>query len=68
MQMKKNKYFLIIGIVILVIIIIGAGYLYRSYSKSSINGVVTKNLIPFIHDASIDKRINRVHYQTHHRK
>ena len=48
-----------IGIGILIIVLIVAGYfIYRHYKTTRKSQVITKNFIPSIHDASIDKRIN----------
>jgi len=50
---------MIIGIVVLVIVLAVAGYfIYKHYKQTRTSNVVTKQFIPSIHDASIDKRIN----------
>tara|TARA_B100001027_G_scaffold202537_1_gene163350 strand:+ start:131 stop:904 length:774 start_codon:yes stop_codon:yes gene_type:complete len=55
----KSNTVIYIGIGILIIVLIVAGYfIYRYYKTNRITQVVTKNFIPLIHDASIDKRIN----------
>ncbi len=56
---KGSKTVIIVGVVILLVIIAVAGYfLYRYYKKQRVSTVVTKQLIPYIHDATVDKRFN----------
>lgn len=53
-----NNTMMIIGVVLLVIVLCVAGYFLYSFLKQSKNKKsksVTKELIPYIHDASIDK-------------
>lgn len=55
----KSNTVIYVGIGILIIVLIVAGYfIYRYYKTNRTSQVVTKNFIPLIHDASIDKRIN----------
>ena len=55
----KSNTIIYVGIGILIIVLIIAGYfIYRYYKTNRTSQVVTKNFIPLIHDASIDKRIN----------
>ena len=50
---------MIVAVVVLVIILVVAGYFFYKYYKGNPRSfVVTKQFIPSIHDASIDKRIN----------
>ena len=56
---QKSKTLMIVAGVVLVIILAVAGYFfYRYYKGNPRSFVVTKQFIPAIHDASIDKRIN----------
>ena len=56
---KPSNIIIYIGIVILIIVLIVAGYfIYRHYKTNRTSMVVTKKFIPLIHNASIDKRIN----------
>ena len=55
----KSNTVMIVGVVILVIVLAVAGYfIYKYYTKTNRSYIVTKQFIPSIHDASIDKRIN----------
>ena len=56
---KSSKIFVIVAVVLLVIILAVAGYfVYRYMKQNNPSELVTKQFIPYIHDASIDKRIS----------
>lgn len=56
---KSSKIFIIVAVVLLVIILAVAGYfVYRYMKQKNPSELVTKQFIPYIHDASIDKRIS----------
>lgn len=58
-QKSSSNMIIFIGIGILIIVLIVAGYfIYKHFKKTRVSQVVSKTFIPIIHDASIDKRIN----------
>ena len=58
-QKSSSNMIVYIGIAILIIVLIVAGYfIYKHFKKTRVSQVVSKTFIPIIHDASIDKRIN----------
>ena len=58
-QKSSSNMIVYIGIAILIIVLIVAGYfIYQHIKKTRVSQVVSKTFIPIIHDASIDKRIN----------
>ena len=55
----KSSIFVIVGVVLLLIILAVAGYFIYKYMKAKTPGAAdTKQFIPYIHDASIEKRIS----------
>lgn len=55
----SSKMFIIIAVVLLIIILVVAGYFIHRYMKQrNPSELKTKQFIPYIHDASIDKRIS----------
>lgn len=57
---NSSTIFIIIALILLVIILAVAGYfIYRHMKSSAASELVTKQFIPYIHDASIDKRISK---------
>lgn len=56
---KSSTIFIVIGVVLLLIILAVAGYFVYKYMKAKTPGAAdTKQFIPYIHDASIEKRIS----------
>lgn len=56
---KLTNVFIIVAVVLLIIILAVAGYFVYKYMKSKTPGAAdTKQFIPYIHDASIEKRIS----------
>ena len=57
---NSSTIFIIIAVVLLIIILAVAGYfIYRYMKNSASSELITKQFIPYIHDASIDKRISK---------
>ena len=56
---NSSKMFIIIAVVLLIIVLAVAGYFVHRYMKQkNPSELKTKQFIPYIHDASIDKRIS----------
>ena len=56
---SSSKIFIIVAVVLLIIILLVAGYFVHRYMKQkNPSELKTKQFIPYIHDASIDKRIS----------
>ena len=55
----SSKIFIIVAVVLLVIILgVGGYFVYRYMKQKNPSELNTKQFVPYIHDASIDKRIS----------